>query len=338
MADRSEAGRDALLTMLSSMLFDGRQPTAQEVSLFADIAHKLLPHTGEEARSVVSARLGSKAGLPKGLVLALASDVLLVASPILAGNPDLTDDDLADLAFRLDDGHRIAIAGRENLSFRVTDVLVSRGNVLVLRAVAENTSSEISDASAHKLVDRAADDEELCRILALRNDLPEGDAERLVMLVAKRLRGRMARPAPIEAAPATPPPVAIAFPEATRPVEIGKLIQEVAAKERTLDSAVLALAAADRYNDLATLLTAITHIDELSILKVLVRSDANGIVNVLRALDIEEATWAQVVKLRQRRLRFSDTQARFEREDFAKLAPAKAKQTLAQFAHRRQAS
>jgi hypothetical protein len=340
--DRSPESRDTLLSLLGGMLFDGRTAADQEVAIFADIATRLLPQAGIQARAGVATRLADRRNLPKGMVLALASDVIVVASPMLKSSQDLTEDDLADLALRLDDEHRLAIAGRESLSFRITDVLVARGDILVLRAVAENPGAELSVGSAHTLVDRAAADDELCRILALRGDLPADDAERLVLLVAKRLRGRMARRAPESAMAPVPveiqaAPAAVLPPMPDRPIEIQKLVHDVKHGVRTLDEAVLLLAPADRYNDLATLLATVTAIDELSVLKVLVRADANGIINVMRGLEIGEEAWAQVVKLRQRRLRFSDAQARFERDDFHNMPVAKAKQTLSQFSHRRHA-
>ena len=97
------------------------------------------------------------------------------------------------------------------------------------------------------------------------------------------------------------------------------------------------LAREDRHNDLAAFLANVSGVDELALLKVLVRADANGIMQVLRGLGVDEATWKQVVELRRRRLKFSDTQRRFEIDDFPRLSIDVARQTLAQFSRTRAA-
>lgn len=334
--DTAEESRSHLLHLLTRQVFVGRTPNGQEIAIFSDIAQRLLPQAKVDVRAELSEALAHQAGLPMPLIASLCSDVVVVAAPMLRRCPDLTEDDLATFAERLTNAHLVAIAGRTDLTVRITDVMIRRGEVTVMRAIAENTSAEISETSAHAMVDRAESDDELCRILALRGDLPQADAERLVMLVAKRLRGRMMqRPAAPEPHPAAPVAVAEAGP--VKPLEIADLIARVRRNETDIDTAVALLAREDRYNDLAHMLAVLTDIEELSVLKVLVRADANGIINVLRALGIAEQTWRLVVDLRRRRLKFSDTQARFEREDFARLPVAQAKKTLAQFTRRRQA-
>lgn len=334
--DTAEESRSHLLHLLTRQVFVGRTPNGQEIAIFSDIAQRLLPLAKIDVRAELSEALADQAGLPMPLIASLCSDVVVVAAPMLRRCPDLTEDDLATFAERLTNAHLVAIAGRTDLTVRITDVMIRRGEVTVMRAIAENTSAEISETSAHAMVDRAESDDELCRILALRGDLPAADAERLVMLVAKRLRGRMMqRPTVPEPAAPAPAPVVDAGP--VKPVDVAELIARVRREETDIDTAVALLAREDRYNDLAHMLAVLTDIEELSVLKVLVRADAAGIINVLRALGIAEATWRLVVDLRRRRLKFSDTQARFEREDFARLPVAQAKKTLAQFTRRRQA-
>lgn len=337
--DTAEESRSHLLHLLTRQVFVGRTPNGQEIAIFSDIAQRLLPQAKVDVRAELSEALADQAGLPMPLIASLCSDVVVVAAPMLRRCPDLTEDDLATFAERLTNAHLVAIAGRTDLTVRITDVMIRRGEVTVLRAIAENTAAEISETSAHVMVDRAESDDELCRILALRGDLPAADAERLVMLVAKRLRGRMmqrpAAPEPVAPAPAAPAPVAGGGP--VKPLDIADLIARVRRNETDIDTAVALLAREDRYNDLAHMLAVLTDIEELSVLKVLVRADANGIINVLRALGVADQTWRLVVELRRRRLKFSDTQARFEREDFARLSVAQAKKTLAQFTRRRQA-
>ncbi len=101
------------------------------------------------------------------------------------------------------------------------------------------------------------------------------------------------------------------------------------------DIAVARLANEDRSNELTTLLSALSRIDDVSIMRLLVRADANGIGMILKALDISDAGFAAVANFRQRRLRHSDTQVRFERDDYAKLMHPDCKTTLTQLAAQR---
>lgn len=336
--DVSPSGRETLLRLLGEAVFSGREANHQEMVLFSDIALAVLPRTSQACREHVSDTLADLVGLPRALVDALATDVPSVAAPILSRLPDLNDDALVDYALRLSDAHRAAIATRAGLAARVSETLVRLGNVGVVRAVAENAGAHLNAWTVHRLVELAAGDDDVCQVLSQRNDLPQEDADQVVLLVAKRLRDRWARPVEEPPAPSPEPTPVVAFQFPKAPLPIGVMIAKVRSGEITLDQALSELARHERNNDVAALLCAISGIDEMSVLKVLVRADAIGIINVVRALDVSEETWADLVQMRQKRLRFSKAQARFEKEDFAKVSPAHARQTLSQFSGRKKAA
>lgn len=319
------------MRLLSEMVFHDRQPTAQEIGLFADIALAVLPRASVGCRVEVATALAGSPGLPRSLLDALASDVPEVARPILAAEPGFSDDDLIAYAEHLTPAHRVAIAIRQRLAERVSDALIRLGDKAVLHAIADNLSAELSDWGAGRLVDESAGDGDLCRLMARREDLCEGDADRIVLLLAKHLRHRSARPASEPEPVAAPAAPAFDMPAGKTHLDVAELLARLKAGSMSLDDVLVVLAKEDRYNDVAKVLAVQAEIDEMSVLKVLVRADANGVINVARALEVGEATWLEIVKLRQRRLKFSDVQRRFEKEDFVKLTPAQARQTLAQF-------
>ena len=113
-------------------------------------------------------------------------------------------------------------------------------------------------------------------------------------------------------------------------LEIAEILAGIKAGKMTADQAITLLAEDDRFNDLTALLSNLTRIDDVSIMRLMVRADANGVGMILKALEISDATFATVAALRKRRLKHSDAQSRYEREDYAKMSVAESKATLAQ--------
>ncbi|WP_261969108.1 DUF2336 domain-containing protein [Prosthecodimorpha staleyi] len=324
--------RGELLRLLTQCVFSDRQPSAVEVALFADITLQLLAKVDPQTRTELATVVAHCEHLPAPLLSALCEDIPEVAAPVLVANPALGEETLKDWAGRLSNPHLAAIARRPQLTTAVTDLLFERGDMTVWRTVAANAEAEISPRFLRDLLAKAETDDELCVALTRRSDLPEADAEHLVMLVAKRLRGRIAnRPAPqpsptaAPAAPVTPPHL----------MDMAALLAQIKAGRLSVDAVVADLAGHDRCNDLAAILAHVADIDELSVLKVLVRSDASGAIKLLRGIDVSPKTFDVVVKMRRRRLGFSEAQVRFEREDYLRMDPAEARRTVAQFARKR---
>lgn len=324
--------RGELLRLLTQCVFTDRQPSAVEVALFADITLQLLAKVDPHTRAELAAVVAPCEHLPAPLLHALCEDIPEVAVPVLAANPALDEDTLKDWAGRLSNAHLAAIAVRSPLTTAVTDLLFERGDMAVWRAVAANPAAQISPRVLRELLAKADTDDELCVALTRRSDLQEADAEHLVMLVAKRLRGRIAnRPAP-QPSPAAAPPAPVTPPHL---MDMAAILAQIKAGRLSVDAVVADLAGHDRCNDLAAVLAHVADIDELSVLKVLVRSDAGGAIKLLRGLDVSPQTFEIVTKMRRRRLGFSDAHARFEREDYARVDPAEARRTVAQFARKR---
>jgi hypothetical protein len=328
-ADTSPSSRGLLLDRLAESVLESRNPTQTELDLFGEIVVRLLEQVGVEARAEFATRIADDPRIPHDIVTRLAVDVILVASPILRRSPVLTEADLADLAEKLSGLHLVAIAGRDALSLRITDILLRRGDILVFKAVAENVSAQLSAQGTRTLLDTAERDSDVCAQMAGRSDLPARAAERVVLLVAERLRRRIAKPA---AAPAPP-----AKRNKTRNVPVATVVARLSSGQISPDEAVAGLAEDHRHADVAAVLAALCDVDEGQILRVLVRAEANGIITVIRGLGLASDTWSRIVDLRRRRLQLSEAQARFERSDFEKVSVAEAGAMLAQFGGRRPA-
>lgn len=337
--DRSEKGRANLLRLLTEQVFINRKPSEAEIEIFADIVARLLSNSPVEIRAYVSETVAERSDIPRGLVNALATDVVIVAAPVLRRSPILDDTDILHYAETLTIGHLVALAGRKPLRPNVTDVLIRRGDIIVFRTLAENAKAAMSAGSLHRLVEEADKDDDLCQHLSLRTDLSKEDAERVVRLVAKRLRGRMMvqpRKASIQPSPVQPPPVAAPI-EVEPDRSVDDLLRDVASGRLSAESAIVALCRADRHIDLSVLFAGLANIDQSSVMKVLLRADPIGIINVLRAHDMGASVWREIAALRARRLRLSDAQLRFEIDDFDKVDPEEAKQLLGLIARKRPA-
>jgi len=68
--------------------------------------------------------------------------------------------------------HLLAISGRSGLAEALTDILVTRGDQDVARAVAHNKTARLSSQGIEKLLERAAADESIARSVRARGDIP----------------------------------------------------------------------------------------------------------------------------------------------------------------------
>ncbi len=177
--ERRPSRRHELLRALTDLFFESRDGlTARECELFDEVVDKVLGEVEPLARQELAERLAPRRDAPRRVVVRLAGDTIAVAAPLLTGSPVLEDDDLAPLALEKSQDHLLAIARRTRLSEDITDILIARGDVLVLDAVAENPGARFSCSGACLLIDKARMREPLWRRVANRRDLPVAAPER----------------------------------------------------------------------------------------------------------------------------------------------------------------
>lgn len=334
--DPSIGARSRLLQSLSDLVFDSRLPTAQEVVELCSIATLLLKVADDDSRRHFATTIAPCRHVPREMVFLLLQDKVTIAGPVLRDSPVLTDADLQEFITSLPDERLAFVAMRKNLVPGMVEVLVERGGEIVQLAISENGLAPLSPKSLQILIHNAEHSESLCRSLVRRPEISKGDAEHLVQLITRILKSRMRAPEPVpvlepEAAP-LPMPELKKLPGR---VDIRELTSAVLGGRMSADIALTRLANEDRSNELTSLLSALSRVDDVSIMRLLVRADANGIGMILKALDISDAAFAAVASFRQRRLRHSDAQVRFERDDYAKLVHVDCKATLSQLAGQR---
>ena len=329
--DVSEDGRGRLLVDLTTLILTDPPAPDGELALFFDIVRRILPHAGHEYRCAFSLSAADRGCIPADVLKTLARDDIAVAGPVLELSPVLTDEDLIELAVSVDDSHRIAIAARALVSGALSEALVRFGSRAVLHRLGRNTGAEFTAAGLEEIRRRAEKDEDLMNVFVARADLGERLADGLRETIERLARRKK---------PIRTPSARIAEPPAPRPVKpenlgVAALLADLRAGRRALDEIVVELAKVDRHADLARFLGDFASIDESQILRVMVRSDANGIATVARGLGLEPKTYAEIVDLRRRKLKFSATQARFERTHYDRVDAEEARVTLSAFKDRR---
>jgi uncharacterized protein (DUF2336 family) len=166
--------------------------TDDQIALFDDVLNKLINRLEEHTLAEVSERLAQNLHAPPEVMRRLASDdSIAVAGPALAQSARLTDKNLIDIAERKSQSHLGKIAERRQLSEKVTDVLVDRGNDEVVRKVAANAGASFSSVGMSTLVMRADGDDSFIEIISQRTDIPSLIYTQLLSYATDQTRKRL---------------------------------------------------------------------------------------------------------------------------------------------------
>jgi uncharacterized protein (DUF2336 family) len=161
------------------------------------IAHDILRIMAKDVeltvRSALSASLRAARRLPHDVATRLANDVEVVALPILADSPVLTEGDLVELVGSGSSRKQEAIAGRGDVSPAVADAVSRQGSEDAVAALLANAKAHIAEASLGIAIDRFADSDRVKTTMVHRAGLPVTIAERLVAVVSENLQSYLVR-------------------------------------------------------------------------------------------------------------------------------------------------
>jgi uncharacterized protein (DUF2336 family) len=152
---------------------------------------RLLGEAIEAVRADVALRLSVCDWAPVEAVRMLAFDKIEIARPILERSRRLADADLETLA-ALDAEHRRVLAGRAQVSERLSTLIASRREPGCLIVLAQNRGAQLSDASAADFAGVARGAPDLQHSLAARDDLRPGLARALMAVAADAVRAELA--------------------------------------------------------------------------------------------------------------------------------------------------
>lgn len=177
--------------------------STEQIALFDDILQELAADVEVAVRALLANQLAHVDNAPPKVIRAFAfDDEITVAEPVLTYSRQLSDADLIENAGTKSQKHLLAIAKRVTLSEPVTDVLVDRGDRVVLQAVARNTGARISLAGYGTLTRKARGDRYLTVALGARGDLPRQFFLKLLEQASAAVRERLEQANPQAAAPA----------------------------------------------------------------------------------------------------------------------------------------
>jgi uncharacterized protein (DUF2336 family) len=161
---------DILGRITDLFVYDAARYSPDQVRLFGDVMARLARGMGAEARARLAERLAPIGNAPVNVVQMLAlDDDTNVAGPVLVRSERLSERDLLVVAGAKGPLHLLAMAHRERLSQRVTDMLIARGDHGVLAALIRNRGARFSAAGWRHLHERTRTDNALTVELAHRS-------------------------------------------------------------------------------------------------------------------------------------------------------------------------
>jgi uncharacterized protein (DUF2336 family) len=189
---KDEATRAGTLDRITDLFVIGA-PAFNEshVALFDQVIGLLADAIETRARARMAEKLSDVPNAPPVLIRKLSKDEIVVARPILARSPRLTDRDLVDAARHGGRDHMLAISERRDLSEPVTDVLVEEGDRVVVNAVASNPTARFSSKGYDALIAKSRADDLLQAALGRRNDIPQRHMAVLFELAKTAARERL---------------------------------------------------------------------------------------------------------------------------------------------------
>jgi uncharacterized protein (DUF2336 family) len=185
--------RGAMLRRVTDMFVLGSARYSDaEIDLLDDVFNRLAAEMEESARSLLAMRLAPIANAPPRIIRTLATDDAVdVACPILVQSERLDDLTLVEVAQKKSQQHLFAISRRSSLSEAVTDILVDRGDRLVLLSTAENHGASLSDFGFAMLVQRAEGEDRLAASVGTRPEIPPHLFAQLLAKASQVVRAKL---------------------------------------------------------------------------------------------------------------------------------------------------
>ncbi|MCH8684210.1 DUF2336 domain-containing protein [Pedomonas mirosovicensis] len=192
--DRTDAVRVQLARKVAHLLpeasqADNRRAQEHVTAVLEALAHDQAPRV----RMILAEEIKSSAHVPHHVALKLAQDVeLAVSGPMLACSPVLTEEDLlAIVATCPAPGARAAIAGRPQVSERLSHAIVQSADAAAVAALLANPNAQIREDTLDAILDAAPEQETWHQPLALRTELPVPAMRRIAGFVAAALVEQM---------------------------------------------------------------------------------------------------------------------------------------------------
>lgn len=183
---------DILRRVSDLFLLNVESYTEDHVAVFDDVMLHLIDKIERSALIRLSKQLAPAANAPIRTVHSLAEhDDIEISGPLIERSKILSDDFLIELAKTKSQAHLAAIAGRESLTERVTEVLVDRGDEEVTLKVTGNHGARFSRPSFMKVAEKAQSDGRLAEQFVSRSDIPPDVFQHLLRKATEVVKNRL---------------------------------------------------------------------------------------------------------------------------------------------------
>ncbi len=166
-------------------------PTAEPVA--GDLLVTLSTKSDLDTKVAMAKKLADCDWAPHSAVRHFAFDQIEISAIIIKNSDKLTQKDMIELAETGSIEHRRHLAMRANLCLPVTDRLAQPGEPIVLRALANNDTAEISDDALEVCLHVAREHPKLREALARRHDLSTDYATQLCIMLPENWREELYR-------------------------------------------------------------------------------------------------------------------------------------------------
>lgn len=170
----SESQRtDSLRKVTGLFLASHERFSDRQIDVFDRVLCNLVEKIETRALVELSEKLAPIANAPNDVVQKLARhEEIRVAGPVLAQSQRLSASDLEEIASSQGQGHLLAISNRTGLESSIADILIARGEGMVLSSLLKNTGASISNDGFSALIVKAKANESLAEQIGRRLDVP----------------------------------------------------------------------------------------------------------------------------------------------------------------------
>ncbi|RAI39430.1 DUF2336 domain-containing protein [Rhodoplanes roseus] len=190
---------DILRRVTDLFLVNVESYTEDHVAVFDDVMCHLIEKIERSALIRLSKQLAPATTGPVRAIHRLAeNDDIEISGPLIERSKILSDDFLIELAKTKSQAHLAAIAGRETLTEKVTDVLVEHGDDDVTLRVTGNHGARFSRPGFMKVAEKAQSDGRLAEQFVARSDIPPDVFQHLLRKATEVVKNRLLKNADID--------------------------------------------------------------------------------------------------------------------------------------------
>lgn len=202
----SEKRRDILRNATDAFLSDGHAISSNEIAALDEVIQNVASDLSSEVRAELSRKISAAPIAFSRTALKFALDDIEVARPVLERSQALSQDDLLQVITQKSSDHMMAVTRRDDISERVSNALVERGEDRVVASLLRNRTAKISEVTYEEVARRAETSKVLREPFVHRTGVPLHLLNDVYLKVEAELRRDILRqyesvsPAELEAA------------------------------------------------------------------------------------------------------------------------------------------